>query len=161
MPFEPLQTDEKLDAPIKAEPDFDQVMLKGCSFFVVASLMSYFLAIWPWIAVKSPEKLGGFFLAVGLGFGTSGIFGAYCAHKSGLPGASGYLGGGLASAVFLHLRLKSLALGYDMREIPKPEFPLDWVWMAPVVWVLATLLVAAVFLLKSPDGPSFEPEKRQ
>ncbi len=158
MPFEPLRTDEKLDRPVKSGPDMDTVLLRGCTVFVAASLLTYGLGVWPFIVREDLFSWAGIGLAAAFGLLPVTIFGAVCARRGGLPGGAGFLGGAMALTIFLYLRFKQIGLGFEMRDVPKPEFDRSFIWMGPLGWMLWTLLVALFFVLKSPDGSALRGE---
>lgn len=144
MPFDPLETDEKLDKPIRAQKDFEAQMLAGCTAFVVISFVTYGLTILPLILMGDLHKLDRLLLAAAVSAGVSFTIGFVVCRRFGLPGASGFLGGVLASCVFAYLRLDQLMLGYSIREIAKPEFPRSWVWQGPLAFLLAAFFLAAI-----------------
>lgn len=156
MPFEPLQTDEKLPAKVKPERDMDSQMIFGCSSFVFVSLMSYILAVWPMFVIQGTHTLVNLAVALGAGLIPATILGGIATRKTGLPGACGFVGGAMAMAIFLFLRLEQLMLGYSRNDIPQPEYPRSWVWLVPLVWLVAAVLVAIVLLPKREflDEPS-------
>ena len=39
-------------------------------------------------------------------------------------------------------------LGYSRNDIPQPEYPRSWVWLVPLIWLVAAILVALVLLPK-------------
>jgi len=146
VPFEPLQTDEKLDEKVRADRDMDTQMLFGCGSFVFVSIASYGLAAWPMFVVPSTHLLAQLGIALAAGLVPSAILGAVATRKTGLPGACGFVGGAMATAIFLFLRLEQLMLGYSIREIPQPEYPRSWIWIVPTAWVVLAILLAVVLL---------------
>ncbi|MBX7132922.1 MAG: hypothetical protein K1X67_09630 [Fimbriimonadaceae bacterium] len=148
MPFEPLQTDEKLTSKAKPERDMDSQMIFGCSSFVFVSIMSYILAVWPMFVVQDTHTLVNLGVALAAGLLPASIFGGVATRKTGLPGACGFVGGAMAMAIFLFLRLEQLMLGYSRNDIPQPEYPRSWVWLVPLIWLVAAILVALVLLPK-------------
>lgn len=149
MAFEPLQTDEKLDQSVKAERDMDTQMLFGCSSFVFASILVYLLVIIPHLIFTDVYRLATLGLCLAIGLGPALIFGAVASRRMGLPGACGFVGGGMAAAIFLFLRLREVEIARNSpRDLPQPEYPTMLVWIVPTAWVLVALLVALVFLPK-------------
>ncbi len=156
MPFDPLETDERLTSPAPQEQDFDRQLLGGCAMFVVTSFLSYALSVWPFFAIPDSHLLRSFLLSCLAGFVPTLIFGAVASRKAGLPGLCGFLGGVMATGIFLYLRVTQLMLGNVDRHIPKPEFPSSWAWLVPFAFLLASGLVGLVLL---PKGQLFdEPE---
>lgn len=146
MPFEPLQTDEKLDQPATQGPDFEGQMLFGCTQFVVNSLATYGLATWPHYVFPGIHTLAGFGWNALIGLAPTLLFGGLGTRRFGLAAAAGFLGGSLATAIFLFLRLQQIHVTSALRDAPKPEWPRQWVWMAPVAYLLLTVLAIAVSL---------------
>lgn len=149
MPFEPLRTDEKLDRPGDRPPDMDTHMIAGCAGFVAASLLTYFLALWPHLVFHEGYRLQTLATALALGFLPACVLGAFAARRSGLPGACGFLGGTMAFAVFLHLRLEQFLAARGSRDLPQPEYPDSFQWVVPLLALAAAALVAAAALPKS------------
>lgn len=146
MPFEPLQTDERLEAPAKRERDMDTVMLFGCSGFLVEAVASYGLTVWPWFVVPQMHQIGGLALAFALGAVPAIATGVMATRKFGLPGACGFAGGALASAIFMFLRLQQLVALRGNLQFPQPEYPNLWVWLVPGAFLLLVALVIAIFI---------------
>lgn len=148
MPFEPLQTDEKLEKPIKAEKDFDTQMLAGCTAFVGTSVLCYLLGVWPFFVLPETNKLLMLLMACALGLIPAAIFGSVITRKAGLPGACGFLGGAMAIAIFLFLRLQQIMLAKQIKDLPQPEYPSSWVWMLPLAWILVAIGLVSLFMPK-------------
>lgn len=142
MPFEPLRTDEPLPSGQKQKPDMDTQMIFGCSGFVATSIFSYLLFVWPHFVYARTHLIFDLGMACGLGMPQALILGGYAARKFGLPAASGFVGGAMAGAIFLYLRLEQVMSLRGHREAPQPEFPSAWVWLLPVAWILLALGVA-------------------
>lgn len=150
MPFEPLQTDERLEGPIKKEPDMDRMMLAGCTSFSILAFGCYLVAIWPFIifpgeVLSTTAGLGKAFL---VGCGPSLLLGLIAARRFGLAAAAGAVGGTLSVCVFLYLKMTDLMLGYEMRDVPKPEFPRAWAWQVPMAYFLFAFVCIVIFLPK-------------
>lgn len=145
MPFEPLRTDERLETPVR-ERDFDTHMLFGCGSFVVASFATYALGAWPFFALPNTHLIGALGVACAAGLLPALAFGAFASRRAGLAGACGFVGGAMAVAVFLFLRMEQVMMGYDMRDLPLPEYPRTWGWMLPAAWMVAAALVAGAFV---------------
>jgi len=149
MPFEPLHTDEKLDRPGGRPPDMDSHMIAGCAGFVAASLLTYFLALWPHLVFYEGYRLQTLATALGFGLLPACALGVFAARRSGLPGACGFVGGTMAFAVFLHLRLQQFLAARGSRDLPQPEYPDSFQWAVPLLALAVAVLVAAVSLPKS------------
>lgn len=151
MPFEPLQTDEKLDQPIKLGPDMDHMMLAGCFSFVSTAVLHYGLAVWPFLIFPTPyllETLG----RCALFGGVPALFvTAYGSRRFGVAAAAGSIGGAFSVAIFSYLRLEQFNMVRGNRDMPQPEFPSSWVWVIPLAWVLATLVTVLMSLRKDAE----------
>lgn len=152
MPFEPLGTDERVSVPQKPEPDMDSAMLMGCTGFVFASIGGYFVSVWPFFVVGDLHTLTGLGTAAALGFVPAALLGFALVHRYRLPGACGAVGGAMATAIFLHLQLKLLEWGFELPDVPDPEYPPAMSWIAPLVWVLAIALIEMGALSLWPEG---------
>lgn len=151
MPFEELRTDERLEKPVRPPRDMDSLMLFGCTGFVLASFLTYFLSVWPFFVIPDQETIRGLAIAIAAGFVPAAVLGALLARKFGLPGACGAIGGAMATAIFLHLRVKLLMLGFSLPDVPDPEFPPVMTWIVPLAWLLAMVLVQLLVLYRWPD----------
>ena len=141
MPFEPLQTDEKLTGPVSRQPDTDTVMLFGCTHFVFAAIIAYGLGIAPFFLINDQHIGSNLLVSFGIGVGVS--------RKTFVVGACGYIGGIMAASTFLLLRIQQILLAKDMRDLPQPDFPDSWVWILPVTWTLFALFLALIVVLAS------------
>jgi hypothetical protein len=159
MPFEPLRTDEKLETPVKAEKDTDTVMLIGCSGFVGASLITYALVVWPYLVFPEIHQLAVLLQASGFALIPASTFGAIVVRRFGLASACGFVGGAMATAVFLFLRLTEVQVRRASREMDQPDYPAAFVWIVPSAWLVAAFLIAVLFIRKSEVqvGPNAKP----
>lgn len=146
MAFEPLQTDERVEGPAKRQRDFDAQMLFGCTAFVITSLITYLLAVWPWFAFPATHTVPVLGLAVACGFVPSAAFGIAGMRRAGLAGGCGYLGGIMATAIFVHLRMDQHGLGRFARHLPLPEYPDNWKFLLPSAYVLVAGILLVAFL---------------
>jgi hypothetical protein len=151
MPFEPLKTDEKLSRKQKPAKDMDSLMLAGCTGFVGTSILSYGLAVWPFMVLQETQR------AVTLGWGAllgllpAAILGVVAARKFNLPGACGFVGGSMAMSVFLYLRLQQVMLAKGSTDLPHPDFPDSWGWAIPLGWLVLSVFLAVIALPRSTD----------
>ena len=148
MPFEPLQTDEPVTSKGPKVRDLDSQMLAGCGTFVVLSLLTYFLAIWPHLAFFDTYRIRTLAIDCGIGMLPALLAGAVATRKWGLPAAGGFISGALAGAIFLLLRLKQIVLMEGTKDLPQPEFPANWQYLIPAVWMLAVMAAIAMTLKK-------------
>lgn len=148
MAFEPLQTDEKLEGPVKRERDMDTHMLIGCSGFVIGSVAVYALGVWPFFVFQ--KAFLGVVLAEALACAVvpQWIVGAIVTRRFGIAGACGFVGGSLCNGIFLFLRVSQLFVSARLQQSPSPEFPEAFAYLIPGVTVLACAFVAVLFLSK-------------
>ena len=149
MAFEPLQTDEKLEGPIKRERDMDTHMLFGCGAFVFASIMCYSLIIWPFFVIRDVYLLKNLGTASLIAIVPSALLAGIMTRRSGLAGACGFVGGAICGSVFLYLRLSHLFLSSRLQQSPTPEFPEAVTFMIPTGLVVLFLIEAVILLPKS------------
>lgn len=148
MPFEPLRTDEPLTEPGQRPPDMDTQMLGGCSTFVAASFLTYFIGVWPFLIFRDLHLLRVLGMSAAFGLLPALVFGALASRRAGAAAACGFVGGAAAIAIFLHLRLDQVMLGFTIRDIPRPEYPYSWLWYAPLIWLGLATLDALLFVRK-------------
>ena len=146
MAFEPLETDEKLDQPVQANPDMDAAMLFGCSGFVITSIGGYLLAVWPFIVFQDTERLTRLGLAAVVGLTPAAIVGIFATRKFRLAGACGFIGGSMATGIFLYLRLQQEFLAFMARQAPKPEYPSVAMYLIPLSWIVLSAILAIISL---------------
>jgi branched-subunit amino acid transport protein AzlD len=145
MPFEPLRTDEKLDAPVRRERDMDTHMLIGCSGFVFTAVAAYVLSVWPFLLFSDSEKLSSLLLAALLGPLPAGLLGILACRRFGIPGATGFVGGSAIFAVFLYLRLDQLFVSAQSEQFPRPDYPASFAVLLPVTWLAISACLAIFF----------------
>ncbi len=153
MAFEPLQTDEKIEGPIVKKKDFDGQMLVGCSAFLIASIVGYLLAVWPFLVIQDIEKLSKFGLAGGLAGIPWMLWLAITARKGGLPAACGGLGGAMAIAVFLYIRLQQPFLAWRSQQVEKPEYPEGFITLIPIAIPIIAIIIGLTMMKKEEFDP--------
>lgn len=152
MAFDPLETDEVNPNPQARVRDFDAHMLGGCSAFVWASFLIYFLGVWPFFAFQKIVTFGQLGLTVGLGFFCTGVFCAYVSRKFGTAGWFGSLGGTMAIAMFTYLRLDTIKfLTFEPGTKP-PEFSSWLTILISIGWITFIALVGWRMQMKSKDA---------
>jgi hypothetical protein len=153
MPFDRLETDERLEASQKPGPDMDTVMLAGCSTFVGVSVTHYTLAVWPFLVFPAIYQLSTLALcgAVG-GIPALGVS-VWATRRFGLAAAAGAIGGSCALAIFLFLRLNQYNLVRSNPDFPQIEYPEAWAWAIPFGWTLLVVALVVVFLKAGEIGP--------
>jgi len=161
MPFDPIRTEEKLEAPVRAGRDFEGQLLFGCGTFVLASVITYVLSAWPFFVVAEMYLLRPFLIARALGRIPSTIFGLIVMRKTGLAGGCGFLAGAMTQGVFLFLRMEQLLLGHSVVDLPRPELPLSWGWIVPTVWAVSALLLVVLFVPKRELADEPPPDERR
>ncbi len=149
MAFEQMDTDERLENPVRRPPDLDTQMLFGCSGFVATSMASYVVSVAPHLVWTDVHRAATLAACSAAGLIPASVLGVYATRRFGLPGGAGFLGGALAFSVFLFLRIQQVMTFRHAREAPQPDYPAAWVWMAPVGWVLFAGLLIFVFLPRS------------
>lgn len=159
MPFEPLRTDEKLDAKTAPEKSMDDQMLAGCTGFLIASLTSYSLAVWPFFLFATSTNWSDVLLAMAMGLIPCAIFGAFATRRFGLPGACGFVGAALAIAIFLHLNVNRIILGLLAQRSTGIEIPPLMAYIIPVGWLLLALVIALVLMPRGELPGSDDPTK--
>jgi len=151
MAFEPLNTDERLEKPVKPERDMDGQMLFGCSGFLVASLGGYALAVWPFFAFTETQQLRILAQSCALGLIPAALLAAWVSRKFALAGACGAVGGAIATAMFLFLRIQQIFTAAALKRIPPPEYPESMQAVLPVAWILAAILIGLAVMPKEPE----------
>lgn len=157
MAFEPLETDEKIERASAKPTDMDTQMLFGCSGFLIASLGGYGLSVWPFFVFQTTDQLGTMAWSLGLGLIPTIGLTAYMARRFGLAGTCGAIGGALASAMFLYLRIQQAFLAYLARQAPEPQYPASMEIYVPLAFILAVTLVGVALLQRDPDEDSNRP----
>lgn len=161
MPFEPLQTDEKLEGPPrKPQSTFEKQMMSGCFVILVTCFLVYFVVMWPWFVFPA-YTVPGLINCLVFGAAAAAVLGIVATLKFQLAGGAGFLGGGLAAAVFMYLRMDQFMLGRGHNDLPQPEYPERWVILVPLAWVLLSAAVVAIFLPKETDDHPAAPENNQ
>lgn len=143
MPFEPLRTDEPLP-PGKREkpPDFESVILAGCTGFVLSSIITYILAVWPFLTFQQIQLLHVLILCAATGPMIACIFGIIVCRKFGLPGACGFIAGAMSFLIFIILRMDQVFLAAAAGQTKAPEYPSLFKILVPAVWILGTVGIA-------------------
>jgi len=145
MPFDPILTDEPLSEPAqKKRKDFEAQLMAGCMSIGVISILTYGLVIWPF-AVFQEYSVNGLLTILATGPLPACVFGAVAGRKLALAGSTGFFGGAMAAAVFMHLRLQQTMLGKYTKDLPAPEYSDLVAILLPVGWFLVSGLVALVF----------------
>ena len=169
MPFEPINTDEKLEGrPNSRKPktDFERQLMSGCMVILVCCFLVYGLSVWPWFVAgeESPFKtytVQGLINALAIGCGSASVIGLFATIKFKLAGGAGFMGGSFAGGVFMFLRLQQIMLGKGHNDLPQPEFPERWMYLVPLAWVLLTVALVAIFMPKELEDHPASPEDSQ
>lgn len=149
MAFEPLETDERVEGVAKAKaPDMDSEMLFGCSGFLLASVGGYALSVWPFFAFQETNLLVVLAQSLAIGLVPTLVLAAVLTRRFGLAGACGAVGGAMASAMFLYLRIQQAFMAYLARHAPEPQYPSSFTYIVPAGYLLAVLLVSVLLLPK-------------
>lgn len=156
MALDPLQTDEKLDAPVRAEADTDTAMLWGCGAFTTLSFTVFFVSCWPyfvWLNVSTLNDLGRASL---LGLLPATILSIVGARLRGLPASCGAVAGFTVVAVFLFMRIQQAFVAGMAKQAPMPEFGREWAYTLPAYVVIGSLILAFLFTRKDHDRKAVE-----
>ncbi len=146
MAFEPLETDEKVDNPQKKGPDMDTVMLFGCSGFVVTSIGGYILSVWPFLLFQDSERITTLGTSCAFGLLPAAILGMVSSRKFGLAGACGFVGGSMATGIFMFLRIQQAFVAAFARQAPPPDYPQILMYLVPLSWVIVSLVLALLLV---------------
>jgi len=125
----------------------DSQMLFGCTGFVFHSFLSYFLAIWPFLVWMEVHLLGRLSLLLLAAYVPAFAQGAIATIKFELAGAAGFVGGILASSIFLYLRFQQAFLEAEAQRTPWPDYPQALQWLVPGLIVMASLVQSGLLLL--------------
>lgn len=150
MPFEPLKTDEPYEGQSPATPEFEKQLMSGCSVIMVSCFLIYFLVAWPWFVFFNANTISGLIQSIGLGFLPATIAGVVLILKYNIAGASGFVGGIFASAVFVFLRIQQFALGNGSHDLPQTEYPATWAYFVPLAMIFISIGLSAIFWPKQP-----------
>ena len=129
-------------------PEIERKMLMGCTGYVLLSLGGFLIGAWPFFVWTQHWRLEALFKCALLGLLPNLLVGIVGTRKFGIPGATGFFAAGLATAIFLYLRLWQMFLGFDARSIPEPEYPRAFVQLVPLIWVILVAFLA-IFSLNS------------
>lgn len=151
MPFEPLRTDEKFEGQAPKQTDFEKQLMSGCSVILVSCFIVYFMVIWPWIVFEDGYTVQGLIRVLSFGAGFASAFGIFLILKFKLAGASGFVGGAMASAVFMFLRMQQFMLARGSVDLPQPEYPDRWTGLVPLAWMMIVLAIVGVLWPKEAD----------
>lgn len=125
----------------------DQAMLGGCFTIGILAVLCHLLTIWPFFifAEHTITGLQRIFMVGGL---PVLILGLLASWRFSFAGYSGFVGGAVASAAFMYLRLDQTFLGAISPNLPAPEYPERWKWMIPLAWIAACALLGGIALGK-------------
>ena len=115
---------------------------------MLASIGCYLLTLWPFFAITDAYRMRALLTACALGFIPSTLYGAFLTRKFGLPGATGFFAGALATAIFLILRMQQLFLASQVQIELTPEFPSFTPYVVAGAWVVWSALIGIVLLPK-------------
>lgn len=141
MPFEPLETDEKLDAEVR-RTDIDAHLIRGCMVFAGVSLVAFALIVFPFFVVNNLNETGGLMKACLIGGVPSLILGILASRFGSVAGASAFVAGSLMGSVFLFLKLQQMPALVLNGESPPLDYPASMAYMLPAGWVLLAFVTA-------------------
>jgi len=129
-------------------PDMDKMMLAGCSSFIAAAFLTYFLWVWPFFVVSDLYRFTQLQKNFALGAGASLLPIIFFAKKAGLAGLCGCLAGTMAFGVFFFLRVDQFFWGAKIEQIPQPDYSLAVKWVFPLIGVIFAATVGGFFMPK-------------
>lgn len=157
MPFDPLNTDERVDHSVKRGPELETRLAVGCFGFSVIAFVGaglYMLPFVVWPQVAAADRL---YQNLGLSAVAAGAFGLVATRRFGIAAAGGFFSASLSSALFLYIRLGQFDMGRGIENLPQPEWPRVFVWLIPLAMVFFGALVAVLGLhtseLQIEEGP--------
>ncbi len=121
----------------------DAVMLAGCSGFIIAAFLTYGLAISPCFLGPAIEMVQTLATLGALGEPPCLNVGLVMSKRMSLPAAAGWVGGALATAIFLYLRLDQLTALRNSNLPGEPEYPGNWAVIIPLTWLVINVSLAA------------------
>lgn len=145
MPFEPLKTDEPLTSTKKK--DFEGQLMAGCSVILVSSVAILLFTILPW-AIFPIYTAQGLISAVAAGAGIAWLGGIVLCRKFAVAGAAGFLGGVMASGIFMYLRMEQIRFMQFDPSRPEVELPSSWTYGVPLGWLALAIATVIAFLPK-------------
>jgi hypothetical protein len=157
MPFEPLKTDEpRKMGQEKRQKEFEGQMLKGSLIIGLVAVSVFILCGWPFLTIQEYRVSGLLFWALA-GALPAFIVGTLASWRYKLAGASGFAGGALTAGVFIHFRMDFSLLRGFVPDIPQAEYPDNWKWLIPAVWLILCLIVSFLFGSSDKDFDSDSP----
>ncbi len=153
MPFEPLRTDEKREGSAPTKKDFESQLMQGCGVIVVLSFLILLMTSWPYFAFKE-YTVKGLQSIVAFGCIPATLLGIIALRAFRTAGMSGFLGGGMAAAAFMFLRLQQTILNNYDKDLPHTEYGDQILWLVPVGWLVWSALICLFFLKR--EDPEHE-----
>lgn len=121
--------------------DMDAQMLGGCSAFVISSLMTYGLGVWPFFVFAPLYQAVPLFTALGISVAITLVFAVVVAKRAHMAGGFGAVAGVAALGVFFYLAIsQSVPLEARLNK-EAIEYPTEVGVYAPMIWGLATALL--------------------
>lgn len=159
MPFDPLETDERLAEAFKRGPELETRLAIGCGGFVVIAFIGAGLFMFPFVIWPNIAEASRLYQNLGIGATLAGAFGFVAARKFGLAAAGGFVSAMLASALFLYIRLSQFEMGRGIEDLPQPAWPPAFVWLIPASVALFGALIAAAAVHASELQIGEEPQR--
>ncbi len=147
MAFEPISTDEKLETPIR-EPDAEMALFRGFMFFSIASIILFFVQLWPFFVVFDLHVQANLSKATMMSLIPTAIIGLFLARLGGIPGATAFVTGAMIGGVFLVIRLGQVIALAGQGTNPQLEYSTNMGWVIPLVWVVAAWILTAIVVPK-------------
>lgn len=142
MPFEPLGTDEPIKGSNYPRPpkSFENQLVGGCTTILGGSLLTFLLTWWPFLAFPANTTAGLMQCLTFAGVPVV-IAGAILTRFFDLAGAIAFGGGLFVGSVFLYLNLNLEVIGIKDPNLAQPEYPAEWQWIIPLIWLLVGITV--------------------
>jgi len=137
----------------KEATDLERQMMSGCSGFLVAAFGSFLLSIWPFFLSSDLHRLATLARMVAMGMLPAFALGIVITRRFALAGACGFVGGAMATGVFLLIRLQQIFMAALVKQSPEPDYPSSLIYLAPLACILLAIIVAIAVLPPEKELP--------
>jgi hypothetical protein len=143
--FDPISTDEKIVNPVR-EADPDMSLFRGFMFFSVASIVLFFVQLWPFFVVYDLHIQANLMKATMISLIPTAVVGVILARFGGIPGATAFVTGAMIGAVFLLLRLGQVVGMAGQGTNAQLEYSPAMGWAIPLGWVIVAWTLTALLV---------------